>query len=138
MGLCLFPGDGETDGPDACFSYREFASFRRRLASGEGFSLDGMQGFGGDASWSEVTTVLEPLLNHPDDHGRNFSSQECRLILPRLEDVLSDWVRAADSNSEPREIGENQNQNQNQIRELRDLVVVLRVCVQKNVEMCFM
>ncbi|MFE4366734.1 hypothetical protein ACFRMN_00495 [Streptomyces sp. NPDC056835] len=128
MGLCLFPGDGEIDGPDACFSYQEFASFRRRLASGEGFSLDDMQGFGGNALWSDVTTVLEPLLNHPDDHGRNFSSEECRLILPHLEGVLADWMLGPDSNSEIR----------NQTRELRDLVAVLRVCVQKNVELCFM
>ncbi|MFF6787306.1 hypothetical protein [Streptomyces sp. NPDC012510] len=128
MGLCLFPGDWDVEGPDACFSYREFAAFRRRLASEEGFSLDAMQGFGGEIAWDDVATVLEPLLNHPDDHGRNLTPEECGPILSRLEGFLTEWEASPEPNSE---CG-------NQIRELRDLVVVLRVCVQKNVEMCFM
>lgn len=128
MGLCLFPDDGETDGPDACFSYHGFASFRRRLASEEGVPLDNMQGFGGDTSWSEVASVLEPLLNHPDDHGRNLTSEECRRIPPHLEGVLSEWRPGPDLESEARD----------HIRQLRDLLLVLRVCVKKNVELCFM
>jgi len=128
MGVCLFPGNGETDGPDACFSYGEFSAFRRRLAAEEGFPLGDMRGFGGDTSWGEVATVLAPLLNHPDDHGRNISSQECRLILPRLEGVLSDWLSGSDSSPAAR----------NQVRELSDLVSVLRVCVREDVELCFL
>lgn len=128
MGLCLFPEDGNTNGPEACYSYHEFSSFRRHLASAEGLSLDAMQGFGGDSSWDDFTTVLEPLLNHPDDHGRSISFEECSLILPRLEDLLSDLTLAPDTDSEVR----------NLIRQLSNLVAVLRVCVQNHVELGFM
>ncbi|MFD7626806.1 hypothetical protein ACFV7Q_12370 [Streptomyces sp. NPDC059851] len=128
MGLCLFPDDGEVDGPDACFSYGSFAQFRRRLALAEGFQLGDMSGFGGHVAWNDVTTVLEPLLNHPDDHGRSLTSQECREILPRLEDVLSVWLSSGSHDSDMKE----------DISNARDLITVLKVCVQKNVELCFM
>lgn len=128
MGVCLFPQDGKIDGPDACFSYREFATFRRILASEEGIVLGRMEGFGGDTPWTDGTTVFEPLINHPDDHGRDLSAEECRLITPRLEEVLSGHAMGTDLNSEKR----------NYVRQLSDLLTVLRVCVKKNVELGFM
>ncbi|MFJ9788381.1 hypothetical protein [Streptomyces globosus] len=128
VGLCLFPDDGEICGPDACFSYTSFHLFRRRLASAEGFSLDGMQGFGGDIPWSDVRTVLEPLLNHPDDHGRDLTAEECAAMLPRIEEIFPDWLPGADSDPDMR----------HQERQLRDLISVLRVCVRKGVGMYFL
>ncbi|MFD7430898.1 hypothetical protein ACFV6Z_28195 [Streptomyces sp. NPDC059818] len=128
MGLCLFPEDGNTDGPDACFSYHEFSSFRRHLASAEGIALDAMQGFGGDSSWDDFTTVLEPLLNHPDDHGRSISFEECGLILPHLEGLLSDLMPTSDTDPEVH----------NLTRQLNNLIVALRVCVQNQVALGFM
>ncbi|MFG2296290.1 hypothetical protein [Streptomyces sp. NPDC048603] len=128
MGLCLFPGDGDVDGLDVSFSYGDFALFRRRLAIAEGFDLGEMFGFGGDRPWAEVSTVLEPLLNHPDDHGESLSPSECAVILPRLEAVLVEWLSA-----EFRDVVFEEH-----IRDARDLVAVLNVCVRKNVELCFM
>ncbi|MEV7894378.1 hypothetical protein [Streptomyces cyaneofuscatus] len=128
MGLCLFPGDGDTDGLDACFSYGDFALFRRRLAISEGFDLGEMFGFGGDRSWVEVSTVLEPLLNHPDDHGESLSPTECAVILPRLEAVLDEWLSVEFQDAA----------FEGHIRDMRDLIAVLHVCVRKNVELCFM
>ncbi|WP_406462084.1 hypothetical protein OH768_43365 [Streptomyces sp. NBC_01622] len=69
MGLMLFPGDGDVTSPDAAWSYSGFDMFRRWLAQAEGFALGEMYGFGGDRPWSSVTTVLKPLLDHPDDDG---------------------------------------------------------------------
>ncbi|MEU5125992.1 hypothetical protein J7W19_30075 [Streptomyces mobaraensis NBRC 13819 = DSM 40847] len=128
MGLCLFPADGEIDGPEACFSYGGFAQFRRRLALAEKIRLEEMQGFGGDRPWADTVTAFEPLLNHPDDHGRSLTPEECRAILPRLEAVLSEWLE-----EEPQdpELGEH-------IAEARDLIAVLRVCVTKDVELSFL
>jgi len=73
MGLVLFPGDGDTTSPDVSWSYSGFAAFRRRLAQAEGFTLSEMWGFGGERPWSEVPTVLKPLLEHPDVGGDDLS-----------------------------------------------------------------
>ncbi|MFJ9822022.1 hypothetical protein ACIRU3_43670 [Streptomyces sp. NPDC101151] len=51
--------------------------FRRRLVHVEGFDLGEMIGFGGDRPWTEVSTELEPFLNHPDDHSKDLSPQDC-------------------------------------------------------------
>ncbi|GGT00322.1 hypothetical protein [Streptomyces chromofuscus] len=80
MGLTLFPGDGDDSGPDVSWSYSGFAAFRRRLAEAEGFALRDMKGFGGDRPWSEVSTVLEPLLDRPDDGGDDLSPVECAVV----------------------------------------------------------
>ncbi|MGK5638628.1 hypothetical protein ACSNOK_10005 [Streptomyces sp. URMC 126] len=127
MGLLLFPADGETGGPEVCFSYRGFGAFRRRLALAEGFRLDEMQGFGGDRSWTDVSTELEPLLDHPDDHGRSLSPQECRAMLPRLRSLADEWASDEPSDPELREHAGN----------AHDLVEVLEVCVRKNAELSF-
>ncbi|MBC2876359.1 MULTISPECIES: hypothetical protein [Streptomyces] len=128
MGLCLFPADGEVDGPEACFSYGGFAQFRRRLALAEQIRLEEMQGFGGDRSWNDIATAFEPLLNHPDDHGRSLTPDECRAFLPRLEAVLAEWTETEPQEPELRE----------HIADARDLIAVLQVCVQKNVELSFL
>ncbi|GII96311.1 hypothetical protein Ssi02_65420 [Sinosporangium siamense] len=128
MGLCLFPGDGESDGPDACFSYGEFALFRRRLALAEDFHLEEMQGFGGVRPWKDVRTALEPLLNHPDDHSRSLSPLECEAIVARLENILLEWVSSESSDFELKE----------HIRDARKVIAVMHVCIQKNVELCLM
>ncbi|MHC5699884.1 hypothetical protein OTC26_000250 [Streptomyces tirandamycinicus] len=73
MGLVLFPGDGDNSSPDVSWSYSGFAAFRRRLAETEGFVLCEMRGFGGRRPWSEVSTALEPLLDHPDDGGDDLA-----------------------------------------------------------------
>ncbi|MFD3622941.1 hypothetical protein ACFWWT_49220 [Streptomyces sp. NPDC058676] len=126
MGLCLFPGDGDVDGPDACFSYGGFAQFRRRLAHAEGFDLGEMIGFGGDRPWTKVSTALEPFLNHPDDHREDLSLQDCAVVLPRLEAILGQWT------SEPRDPD-----MERHIEDIQQLSVVLRVCIEKNVDLCF-
>lgn len=84
-GLVLFPGDGDNSSPDVSWSYSGFAAFRRRLAQSAGFALSEMWGFGGDRPWSEVSTVLEPLLNHPDDGGDDLTPADCAVVLPRLQ-----------------------------------------------------
>lgn len=127
MGLCLFPGGEDVDGLDACFSYGGFAQFRRRLALAEGFSLDEMVGFGGDRPWTDVSTELEPLLNHPDDHSEDLSAADCVAVLPRLEAVLERW-----SQEEPRDVG-----MERHVEDAQRLVAVLRICVSKNVALFF-
>ncbi|MER7789874.1 hypothetical protein [Streptomyces sp. NPDC097640] len=126
MGLCLFPSDGDIDGPDACFSYGGFAQFRRRLAHADGFDLDEMTGFGGDRPWAEVSTELEPFLNHPDDHSKNLSPEDCAAVLPKLDAIIGRW------NSEPLDAGMGRH-----IEDAQQLSTVLRVCIHKNVDLCF-
>ncbi|MFI8280888.1 hypothetical protein ACIGBH_39625 [Streptomyces sp. NPDC085929] len=132
LGLCLFPGDGDADGPDTCFSYGGFAQFRRRLAHAEGFDLGEMIGFGGDRPWAEVSTEVEPFLNHPDDHSKDLSPlsplspQDCAAVLPKLEAILGQWT------SERRDSG-----MERHIKNIQRLSVVLRVCIQKNVDLYF-
>ncbi|MGV4987915.1 hypothetical protein ACVB8X_25100 [Streptomyces sp. NRAIS4] len=99
MGLCLFPGDGDIDGPDACFSHGGLPQFRRHLAHVEGFDLGEMIGFGGDRPWKEASTELEPFPNHPDDHSKDLSPQDCAAVRPWLEAILGRWV------SEPLDAG---------------------------------
>ncbi|MEU7039107.1 hypothetical protein ABZ958_36430 [Streptomyces sp. NPDC046237] len=127
MGLCLFPGDGDVDGPEACFSYGGFAQFRRRLALAEGFGLDEMVGFGGDRPWTDVSTELEQLLNHPDDHSEDLSAEDCVAVLPRLEAILEHWLV-----EDPRGVG-----MERHVEDAQRLVAVLRTCVNKNVALFF-
>ncbi|MFE1288207.1 hypothetical protein [Streptomyces sp. NPDC058751] len=127
MGLILFPGDGDTTSPDVSWSYGGFAAFRRRLARAEGLTLSGMRGFGGELPWSEVSTVLEPLLDHPDVGGDDLSPADCAAILPRLETVIDQWAKDGDGTllHEHTEKG-------------RRLATVLRLCVEKDVPLLFL
>lgn len=125
MGLILFPGDGNTSSPDVAWSYGGFAAFRGQLAKAEGFALSEMRGFGGDRPWSDVSTSLEPLLDRPDDGGGELSPTECAALLPRLEAIVDRWRNEADV---PRA----------HCDAAQQLMVVLRLCVAKDVELLFL
>ncbi|MFG2487905.1 hypothetical protein ACGFSI_34805 [Streptomyces virginiae] len=127
MGLVLFPGDGDNSSPDVSWSYSGFAAFRRRLAETEGFVLAEMWGFGGERPWSEVSTALEPLLDHPDVGGDDLSPADCASILVRLETITDQWVQE----------GGDQLLRQ-QIEDARQLAGVLRHCIEEDVPLVFL
>ncbi|MER6835378.1 hypothetical protein ABT320_15600 [Streptomyces cellulosae] len=125
MGLVLFPDDGDVTSPDVDWTYSGFAMFRRWLAQIEGFALNDMDGFCGERQWSSVHTTLEPLLNHPDDHGE-LTPAQCATILPRLEEIRDHHVADGcdpDIRQHAKDIGR--------------LVTVLRMCVAKDLDLCF-
>ncbi|MFJ9947671.1 hypothetical protein [Kitasatospora sp. NPDC091207] len=125
MGLCLFANDGDVSSPDLSLSCSGFNRFRQRLARAEGFELPEMRGFGGDRSWGDVSTSLAPLLDHPDDDGE-LSVAECDAVLPRLEEIIARWA------AEGGDVLLRQH-----VEYGRELVVVLRLCVEKGVELIF-
>ncbi|MGW5132627.1 hypothetical protein [Streptomyces sp. NPDC004135] len=127
MGLVLFPDDGDNGSPDVSWSYSGFAAFRRRLAEAEGFALSEMQGFGGERPWSEVSTALEPLLDHPDAGGDDFLPGECASVLVRLEAIADQWAR---------ERGDQLLRQH--IEDARQLARVLRLCIEKDVPLAFL
>jgi len=124
MGLCLFPDDGDVDTPDVSWSYHHFDDVRRWLAQAEGFELADMRGFGGDQPWSEVSTALVPLLNHPDDHGE-LSAAECATVLLRLDQLIKQRAQEPGGPLLRR------------MQDLRSLALILRICVDKNVALLF-
>jgi hypothetical protein len=126
MGLMLFPGDGDVTTPDISWSYSGFSMFREWLAQAEGFTLAEMDGFGGDRPWSNVSTTLAPLLDHPDDDGPNLTPAQCAAMLPRLEAII-DQRRLEGSDSVL----------QRRIDDTRQLVTVMRFCVDEDVELVF-
>ncbi|MGW2471573.1 hypothetical protein [Streptomyces sp. NPDC001665] len=126
MGLVLFPQDGDVETPDISWSYGAFADFRRSLAQAEGFDLSGMWGFGGGRSWTEVSTVLEPLLDHPDDGGEDLSPGVCASMVGRLETIADQWAR-----------GDGQ-RSARDVEDVRQLVLVLRLCIEKDVPLVFL
>ena len=125
MGLVLFPGDDNTDSPDISWSYTGFGLFREWLAQIEGFALDEMHGFGGDRPWSEVPTTLTPLLDHPDSEGPDLTPAHCAAILPRLSEI-------AETTRDPLDPAW-----QRRIQDVRQLVVVLRFCIERDVDLLF-
>ncbi|MFE2601392.1 hypothetical protein ACFXCZ_33685 [Streptomyces sp. NPDC059396] len=127
MGLVLFPGDGDNSSPDVSWSYSGFAAFRRRLAETEGVALSEMWGFGGERQWSEVSTALEPLLDHPDVGGDDLSPAECASILVRLDTITDEWARE-----------DGHQLLQQHIEDARQLMVVLRHCIEKDVPLIFL
>ncbi|MFJ9812940.1 hypothetical protein ACIRTB_32460 [Streptomyces sp. NPDC101158] len=129
MGLILCPGDGDDDSPDASWSCTRFHSFRRRLAASEGFDLGGMWGFGGDRSWVDESTVLKPLLNHPDVGGDDLSPADCMAMLPRLEAITDEWTAAARADGDPL--------LRQHIEDADLLAVVLRFCIDRDVPVIF-
>ena len=76
--------------------------FRRRLAREIGVCLDAMVGFqsrvgntsydtsGCPIPWSKVHDPIVPLLNHSDCEGE-LSPEECRVVAPRLRELVSGW-----------------------------------------------
>ncbi|MBO1332565.1 hypothetical protein [Streptomyces sp. VRA16 Mangrove soil] len=127
MGLVLFPGDGDNNSPDISWSYSGFAAFRRHLAEAEGFTLSDMWGFGGERPWTEVSTTLQPLLDHPDDGGDDLSPAECASILVRLEAIADQWAREGSGQI-----------LQRHIEDARQLAGVLRLCIEKDVPLLFL
>lgn len=126
MGLTLFPGDGDVASPDISWSCIGFHMFREWLAQAEGFTLTEMHGFDGDRQWSSVSTTLAPLLNHPDNDGPNLAPVQCAAMLPRLEAILE---QCQPDDSDP-VLGRH-------IEDISQLITVLRLCVDKGVELLF-
>ncbi|MFJ9929684.1 hypothetical protein ACIRU5_27115 [Streptomyces misionensis] len=126
MGLVLFPGDDDTSSPDVSWSYTGFAAFRRWLAQAEGFTLDEMHGFGGQRPWNHVFTTLAPFLNHPDDDGPDLTPAQCAEILPRLQEIAD---QPQGGSTDPL--------LQRHIDDARQLVVVLQLCIEKDVDLLF-
>lgn len=70
------------------WSYSGFHRFRASLAELCGIELDKMGGFGGSRAWPSVESEpLVPLLNHSDCDGE-LSAEECRVVAPRLRELL--------------------------------------------------
>ncbi|MFF9819374.1 hypothetical protein [Streptomyces sp. NPDC014006] len=126
MGLVLFPGDDDTSSPDVSWSYSGFGAFRRWLAQAEGFALDEMHGFGGHRPWNDAFTTLAPLLNHPDDDGPDLTPAQCAAILPRLQEIAG---QPQGGSTDPL--------LQRHRDDARQLVVVLRLCIEKEVDLTF-
>ena len=104
-------------GPTAALPYSG-----RRLAEAEGFALSEMWGFGGERQWNEVSTALEPLLDHPDDGGEDLSPAEGMSILVRLDAITDEWARE-----------DGHQLLQQRIEDTRQLMGVLRFCIEKDV-----
>ncbi|BDH07724.1 MULTISPECIES: hypothetical protein [Streptomyces] len=126
MGLMLFPGDGDVTSPDISWSYKGFGMFRRWLAQAEGFTLDEMDGFGGERQWCSVSTTLAALLNHADDAGPDLTAAQCAAMLPRLEAIFGQ-----------RQSDEGDLVLRRHIEDIGQLVTVLRLCVDKDIELFF-
>lgn len=126
VGLVLFPGDDNAGSPDVSWSYTGFGVFRRWLAQAEGFALDEMYGFGGQRPWSDVSTTLTPLLDHSDDGGPDLTPPQCAAILPRLKEITG---RRPEGSIDPL--------LQRHIDDARQLVVVLQLCIEKDVDLLF-
>ncbi|MFF5922003.1 hypothetical protein ACFY8C_27225 [Streptomyces flavochromogenes] len=124
MGLMLTPGDDDVTSPDVSWSYTGFNMFREWLARTEGFTLAEMNGFGGDRMWSSVSTTLAPLLDHPDDEG-SLTPAQCAAVLPRLEAITGQQHEDGDPVDERR------------VDDVRQLVTVVRYCLEKDVELIF-
>lgn len=122
----LFPGDGDVASPDISWSYTGFSMFRTWLAQAEGVTLTEMDGFGRKRQWCGVSTTLAPLLNHPDDDGTDLAPAQCAAMLPRLEAIL-----------DRRQSGDSDPVFRRRIDDVTQLVAVLRVCVDKDVELIF-
>ncbi|MEU6273064.1 hypothetical protein ABZ871_11735 [Streptomyces populi] len=126
MGLVLFPGDDDTSSPGASWSYTGFGVFRRWPAQAEGFALDEMHGFGGQRPWNDVFTTLAPLLDHPDDDGPDLTPAQCAAILPRLQQIAN---QPQDGSIDPL--------LQRHVDDACRLVVVLQLCIEKDVDLLF-
>ncbi|MGW4603807.1 hypothetical protein ACWENS_11115 [Streptomyces sp. NPDC004532] len=124
MGLMLAPGDDNVTGPDVSWSYTGFDMFREWLAQTEGLALAEMNGFGGDRMWDSVSTTLAPLLDHPDDEG-SLTPTQCAAMLPRLEAITDQQPKDGDPVHERR------------VDDVRQLVAVVRYCLEKEVELIF-
>ncbi|GAA4484523.1 hypothetical protein GCM10023191_007780 [Actinoallomurus oryzae] len=73
-----------------------------------------------------VSTPLAPLLDHPDDGGPDLTPAQCAAMLPRLEAII-DQRQHDGSDSILRR----------RIDDARQLVAVMRLCLDKDVELIF-
>jgi hypothetical protein len=127
VGLVLFPGDDDNSSPDVAWSYSGFAEFRRWFAQAEGFGLDEMDGFGGLRSWNDVRTPLAPFLDHPDVGGPDLSPIQCAAMLPRLREIAD---QSQERGPDPLVQGH--------MADARNLAIVLRFCIDKDVDLLFL
>lgn len=77
---------------NASWSYSGFHRFRCRLAEVVHLTLEDYNGYGEKKDWP--TSEEEPLVslfNHSDCEGE-LTPEECRLIAPRLREVMSNWA----------------------------------------------
>lgn len=79
-----------------------------------------------DRPWSSVSTTLEPLLDHPDDDGPDLTPAQCAVMLPRLEAIIDQQQHDGGDPVLQRRIGD-----------ARQLVAVMRLCLDKDVELIF-
>ncbi|MFD9869439.1 hypothetical protein ACFXI8_32355 [Streptomyces niveus] len=126
MGIVLFPGDDDVTSPDISWSYTGFNMFRKWLAQAEGFGLSEMRRFGGDRAWNSVSTTLAPILDHPDDDGPDLTPAQCATIQPRLEAIID---QREHDGSDPIV--------QRRLEDTRQLVEVMKFCLDKDVELVF-
>ena len=89
---------------DAHWSYSGFGRFRARLAAGIGVRLGKMEGFGGSGSWDEVDDPIKALLHHSDCDGE-LTAEECALVYPRLEELVSGWLGSNEEEDYDRHMG---------------------------------
>lgn len=92
----------------------------------DGFALDEMHGFGGERPWNDVSTTLAPLLDHPDDDDPDLTPIRCAAILPRLQEI-ADQPQGGTTDPLP----------QRHMDDVRQLVVVLQLCLEKDVDLLF-
>ncbi|MEV8363761.1 hypothetical protein [Streptomyces niveus] len=122
MGLMLSPGDDDVTSPGVSWSYTGFNMFREWLAQAEGFTLAEMNGFGGDCVWSSVSTTLAPLLDHPDDDG-SLAPAQCAAMLEAI--------------TEQRQHEDGGPVLERRLDDVRQLVTVMKYCLEKEVELIF-
>ncbi|MFJ3720804.1 hypothetical protein [Streptomyces sp. NPDC090057] len=125
MGLMLCPAGDDVASPDISWSHYGFNLFREWLAQVEGFALPEMVGFGGKRAWSSITTTLAPLLNHPDDTG-DLTPIQCMAMLPRLKEIVGERPQVVDDPV-----------LQRRINDTRQLIAVMKYCVDKGVPLDF-
>lgn len=75
---------------DAHWSYGGFHRFRIKLAAEVGIDLGSMAGFEGNKPWNNVKDDIVPLLKHSDCDGE-LSIDECKIVVPRLRQLVADW-----------------------------------------------
>ena len=75
---------------DLHWSYHGFHYFRKKLAKEIGIELDNMEGFGGGIPWDKINDSIKKLINHSDCDGY-LSPDDCRIIYPRLLELVKNW-----------------------------------------------
>lgn len=67
------------------------------------------------------------MLNHPNDDGPDLTPAQCAAMLPLLEATLDQQRQSDDSDPGIRR----------RIEDVRELITVLRFCLDKDVELIF-